>query len=302
MVCQQSVGLSIVIPTYRRERVLVETIAFLLPLLQPADELLVIDQTPVHENDTDAALTTWNAAGQIRWIRLAEPSIPKAMNRGLLEASHDRVVFFDDDIRPEPDLLSSFRAAFIERPDALIAGRVIQPWEEGVEFSASSTSLFAGRLARPISEFIGCNFGVLRLPAVQIGGFDENFVRVAYRFEAEFAHRWRKSGRSIWFEPKATIHHLKAGGGGTRTFGDHLTTWRPDHAVGNYYFAFVTGAWREALVRPWRAVSTRFHLRHPWRIPATLWAELRGLAWAIRLFAAGPARIGAAGRQGGARS
>lgn len=295
-------SLSIVIPTYRRELVLVETIAFLLPLLAPGDELLVIDQTPVHEQETDAALTAWNAAGQIRWLRMADPSIPKAMNRGLLEARHDHVVFFDDDIRPEPELLAAFRSAFAERPETLIAGRVIQPWEEELDFRTLEPNRFASLVAGPRSEFMGGNFGVPKVAALQVGGFDENFVRVAYRFEAEFAYRWRESGRLIWFEPKASIHHLKAGGGGTRTFGDHLTTWRPDHAVGSYYFAFVTGAWREALVRPWRAVSTRFHLRHPWRIPATLWAELRGLAWAIRLFVAGPARIGAAGRQGGARS
>ncbi len=297
-----TVNLSIVIPTYRRERVLVETIAFLLPLLAAGDELLVIDQTPVHEHDTDAALAAWNGARQIRWLRLAEPSIPKALNRGLLEARSDHVVFFDDDIRPEPELLAAFRAAFRGHPDTLIAGRVIQPWEEELDFRTLAPDRFASLVAGSRADFMGGNFGVPKAAALQVGGFDENFVRVAYRFEAEFAYRWRKSGRLIWFEPKATIHHLKAGGGGTRTFGDHLTTWRPDHAVGNYYFAFVTGAWREALVRPWRAVSTRFHLRHPWRIPATLWAELRGLAWAIRLFAAGPARIGAAGRQGGARS
>ena len=86
---------------------------------------------------------------------------------------------------------------------------------------------------------------------------------------------WR-GGRRILFEPSACLHHLKVATGGTRTYGEHLTTWRPDHAVGAYYFGLRTGAWREFAARPLRAVATRYHLARPWRIPATLVAELGG--------------------------
>lgn len=288
MTGHSKVALSVAIPTYRREAVLIQTVGLLLPLLGDGDELLVLDQTPAHEPATEAALAGWHAEGRIRWLRLPEPSIPKAMNRGLIEARNPHVVFFDDDIRPESDLLVTYRRAFSESPDVLIAGRVIQPWEERLVFTPDSEALFAGRRRREVREFIGCNFGVPRGTALALGGFDENFVRVAYRFEAEFAHRWRASGYRILFEPDATLHHLKAGDGGTRTYGEHLTTWRPDHAVGGYYFAFVTGQWREALARPWRAVATRHHLRRPWWILPTLWAELRGLVWALSLLWRGP--------------
>jgi GT2 family glycosyltransferase len=140
---------------------------------------------------------------------------------------------------------------------------------------------------------MGGNFSVARRSAIDAGGFDENFVRVAYRFEAEFAHRWRALGRRIWFEPSACIHHLKAGSGGTRSFGEHLTSWRPDHAVGAYYYSLRTRAWREFTARPLRAVTTRYHLAHPWRIPGTLLAEFGGMAWALRLFLRGPRRVSA---------
>jgi hypothetical protein len=72
-------------------------------------------------------------------------------------------------------------------------------------------------------------------------------------------------------------------------------TVRPDHAVGAYYYALRTKRYRELFARPLRAVSTRFHLRAPWRIPPTLLAELRGLLWALRLNARGPALIGSNG-------
>jgi GT2 family glycosyltransferase len=278
--------LTVIVPTFRREQVLVDTLTDLLSLNQAPTEILVLDQTEKHEPETNEFLTTQAGLGKIRWLRLHEPSIPKAMNRGLLEASQDIVLFVDDDIRPEPDLLKAHLSAHANQPGGLIAGRVIQPWQENSDPIES-----AGIQAGIVKEFIGCNFSVRRDLAIKVGGFDENFVRVAYRYEAEFAHRYRASGRQIYFEPLACLHHLKDVKGGTRTYGDHLTTWRPDHAVGAYYFGLRTRTMREFLVRPFRAITTRYHLRHPWRIPVTLLAELGGMLWALGLFMRGPKHL-----------
>jgi GT2 family glycosyltransferase len=282
---------SIVIPTYRRETVMLQSVQALLALSRPAAELLLVDQTPRHEPETEAALESLSAAGRIRWLRLAEPSITGAMNAGLLAATQDCVLFLDDDIVPEPALVESHYAAHVDKPGTLIAGRVLQPWDEGRHHSPDAPFHFAHPLAQWARDFAGGNFSVPRDAAIAIGGFDENFVNVAFRYEAEFAHRWRESAHRIYFEPSACLHHLKADAGGTRTFGHHLTTWRGDHAVGAYYWALRTGSWREFVLRPWRAVATRFHLRRPWRIPPTVIAELAGMLWAMRLHRSGPKRI-----------
>lgn len=280
--------ISVAIPTYRREQVLLDTLNYLLTLDAGPAEILVIDQTERHEESTRQRLNELHDSGRIHWLKLETPSIPQAMNRGLLAARQDVVLFLDDDIHPEPELLAAHHAAHEQNNDVLVAGRVIQPWEEGRDFSAAEAFCFAGLKPAWIDEFMGGNFSVRRDTALSLGGFDENFVRVAYRFEAEFAHRWRSAGRRIYFEPAACLHHLKDSGGGTRTYGEHLTTWRPDHAVGAYYFCLRTGAVGEFLKRPVRAVATRHHLRRPWWIPLTLVAELRGMAWALMLFARGP--------------
>jgi GT2 family glycosyltransferase len=255
-------------------------------------EVLILDQTEEHEPSTIEALAELHSERTIRWVRLAEPSIPAAMNRGLLEASAPVVLFLDDDIRPEAELLEAHLAAHLVHSDALIAGRVIQPWQEGQDFTQDREFHFACTTGQEVSEFMGGNFSVRRTTALALGGFDENFVRVAYRFEAEFAHRFRASGRSIWFEPAACLHHLKEASGGTRTFGDFLRTVRPDHAVGAYYYALRTlngsALLRALVVRPVKSVMTRHHLKRPWWIPLTLVGELRALAWALMLYSRGP--------------
>lgn len=285
-------ALTVAIPTYRREQVLLDTLDYLLVLEQGPAEILVLDQTEQHQPATAQRLGELDQAGSIRWIQLTPPSIPQAMNRGLLESKHDIVLFVDDDIRPEPELLATHFTAHAEYGDVLVAGRVIQPWEEGQDFAGEQAFRFAGIRPFWIEEFMGGNFSLRRDSALALGGFDENFVRVAYRFEAEFAYRFRASGRRIRFEPAACLHHLRVGAGGTRTYGEHLTTVKPDHAVGAYYYALRTsngGRWlREFLVRPLRAVATRHHLRRPWWIPVTLLAEVRGMIWALALHWRGP--------------
>lgn len=292
---QVCLPVSIAIPTYRREKVLLDTLDYLLELEIGASEILVVDQTLDHEAATIEKLAALDRDGQIRWLMLDTPSITRAMNRALLAAKQEIVLFLDDDIRPEQGLVSEHYAAHQIHSDVLVAGRVIQPWEEGLDFSGNEHFHFAGLKSAWIKEFMGGNFSLSRKLALSLGGFDENFVKVAYRFEAEFAHRFISSGRRICFTPDACLHHLKDADGGTRSFGEHLTTWRPDHAVGAYYFALRTkpgmGWMTDFISRPVRALLTRHHLRRPWWIASTLVAELRGMFWAINLNRHGPKHL-----------
>jgi len=280
------------IPTFRREKELINTISYLLRQKAQLSEILVVDQSESHAPSVEKALSGWDAEGAVRWIRLTKASIPAAMNRALMESRADVVAFLDDDIVPEENLIGAHRAAHEEHCAAIVAGRIIQPWQIGVESSDAESFNFASKRARWIEGFMGGNFSVRRELGVRLGGFDENFVGVAYNFEEEFSHRLRRDNYRIYFEPKACVQHLKAPRGGTRIAGDHLRTWRPDHAVGAYYCALRTRHGLDRLLtvlrRLVKAVSTRHHLRKPWWIPATLIAELLGLVWALALAGRGP--------------
>lgn len=281
-------AVSIVIPTFGRDEILIETIRRVLALDPPPAELLVMDQTPSHAAGVERELAALDDAGSIRWIRLPRPSIPQAMNRGLLLAQNDVVIFLDDDVIPVPDLVAVHLAA--QRGSGIVVGQVLQPGEEPVERGAGR-STFSSSTRGEIGEIIGCNFSVRRNLALSLGGFDERFVAVAYRFEQEFADRARRAGESILFEPTASVRHLRAPSGGTRAYGVHLRTARPNHSVGAYYYllrARPTGWLMRLLGRPFRAVRTRHHLRRPWWIPPTVLAEAGGLLWALWLIAAGP--------------
>jgi len=284
---------SAAIPTYGREEVLLDTIHALLALPVRPDEILIVDQTEKHSAVVETTLKALDARGAIRWIRRSPPSIPASMNHALRAAAGELVLFLDDDIHPAPRLIEAHRRAHRSEEIWAVSGQVLQPGQTEIDAPPERRSRW-GDMDFPYNQNRGAwvdnvmagNLSVRRAAALAIGGFDENFVGVAYRFETDFARRIVAAGGRIWFEPSASIRHLQAPSGGTRTHGNHLTSASPAHSVGDYYFALMTlerGRARYMASRMVRAVRTRFHLTHPWWIPVKLVGELRGLALALRL-------------------
>lgn len=283
--------ISVAIPTYGREDVLLDTIQIILELVDEKDEVLIVDQTKDHKPETQRMLDRLEGNKEIRLLKLIYPSITRAMNTALRHAESDRVLFLDDDIIPDRELIKAHKKAGERNPECIVAGRVLQPWHKGQADDSNKRFLFNSLEERSISTFMAGNVSIPRTKAIEIGGFDTNFIRVAYHFEAEFSNRWTQNGGRIVYEPTALIHHLKAQGGGTRSYGRHLETLKPDHAVGRYYYNLCRFGPRLSLGRSLedltRSIITKHHLKNPIWIPLTLVAEIRGFIWAVSLFSKG---------------
>lgn len=283
--------MSVLIPTFGRHSVLLETLSRLLELNPRPTEIIVVDQTPRHPEEVERELADLASSGRIRRLRRTEASIPGAMNDALCAARSEIVVFVDDDVVPAPGFIAGHLAAHERGPRTLVAGQVLQPGEEPEPLTAEHFA-FRSSIPQEASEFVGCNFSAPRRLLLDCGGFDEAFVAVAYRYERELSDRVRAAGAAVRFEPEASLRHLRSERGGTRAWGEHLRTARPTHSVGEYYYLLRArgrrGRWLELVSRPVRAVRTRHHLRRPWWIPATLVAEVAGFVWAVVLVVRGP--------------
>lgn len=301
--------MSVVIPTYGREQVLIDTIGHLLQQQPAAAEILVMDQTAQHAAETERMLQAWSEAGVIGWHRLDRPSITAAMNRGLCAAASPIVLFLDDDIIPAARLIQAHCECYSDNRVWTVVGQVLQPGQSEITTDGSETHRRNGLRADLSFPFnssqralvrncMAGNLSVRREQAIGAGGFDENFQGIAHRFETEFARRIVRCGGTVLFEPAASIRHLQASAGGTRCYSDRLRSPKPDHSVGDYYFALREGQglerWSYVLGRFFRSVRTRYHLTHPWYIPAKWVGELRGLLWAAQLHRRGPRLLGTA--------
>lgn len=293
---------SIVIPTYHRGEVLLRTLEALAPQIKAGDEIVVVDQTPGHPEHVEASLSDLAEKGTIRWLRRDQPSITGSMNLGLVEANCDLVLFLDDDIIPSEGLVRRHAANYADESTWAVVGQILQPGQTperselppypGPGLLSDLDFPFNSVHRRQVYNCMAGNLSVRRDRAIAVGGMDEQFKGVAYRFETEFARRLTDAGGRVMFDPLAGLHHLQAPSGGTRTYGNHLTSASPAHGVGEYYMAIrsTTGRERRRYIRNRlrRSVATRFHLRHPWWIPVKLSGELRGLLWAYRLSRQGP--------------
>lgn len=288
--------LSIIIPTYRRERVLVDTLEHLEPLLREGDEIVVIDQTPQHESATDKALAEMSRRGLIRYARRRRPSQNEAMNIGALLARNDILVFLDDDIVPAARFLEAHRAALSAAdPPPATCGQVLQPWnpapvEEVSDFDLGFNCAYAH--ACDIRSLIGANFAIRREVYFAAGGMDENFNGANYRNDAELAFRiCARSGRRIRFLPEAGVRHLYAGGG-NRAFG-HKDTWgHIGGSIGDYYFALKwlppVQAARHSLTRLVRASLNRHTIVRPWLVVSLALRECVAFAVAAKRLVLSP--------------
>ena len=298
-------SITVVIPTYGREQVLLDTINQFVDQRPAPTEILVIDQTRLHEEETERNLRSLQEKGAIKWIRLYKPSQPGALNVALMESTQPIILFVDDDIRIVPGFVNAHSRNYCDEAVWAVAGQVLQPDHDEVSglprpdddgpfsdldfpFNSSSKTF--------VRNGMSGNLSVRRERAIQIGGFDENFLSpVSYRFDADFCKRLCREGGRIVFEPAARIYHLRHGRGGTRSRGSHLTSASAMHGVGDYYFALRQGLSLRStwyiLKRPFRQVRTKFHLRHPWWIPIKFVGEIRALFIAVSLFRRGPVYI-----------
>ena len=289
-------SISIVLPTFKRERLLVDTIEALLPLLKLGDEILVIDQTPAHNSETEAALINWSRRNEIRWFRKTKPSQGEAMNAAAWLASSEILLFLDDDIRPSSTLLDAHRAAHATDPTVpAVCGQVLQPWNEYPVPDARNFELgfdTAYAKSAEIISLIGANFSMRRSRFIELGGMDENYRGSNYRNDAELAYRIvRQSRRRIAFVPEATVRHLLAPGG-NRAFGTKDTWGGIGGSIGDYYFAVrclgPAAAARHCLRRLLKEPVNRYTLRRPWLIPWLYLREIVAFAHAMGRVAANP--------------
>lgn len=214
------VALSIVIPTFMRDRVLWDSVRSLAPQIREGDELIVVDQNvPALEAPADLR-RPW-----LRLLHLDRPSLTRARNLGLAEARRDRVVFLDDDIIPDEGLMSALRRATLEHPDRILTGVVDQDDKPEDVPTPGWVDLRTGEIrtnfSRPVTGevpfFPGCLSLVPKACLPPPPWFCPAFKGASQGEEIDFSLRVRARGTRIQADPSIRIFHLKTVEGGCRS-------------------------------------------------------------------------------------
>ena len=165
---------SIIVPSYQREKLLCETIGYLLAQDYPNRELLIVDQSSNHEPETARYLDS--IAGQVRYFHLAQPDLSGGSQlRDPAEQRRDRRFF-----RRRPGYWNGFDFPAVSAPEVWGAtGFVLSPGESDSgkygpyrRFVSDMTEFREKKRIR-IRGFIGCLMSFRRQLFEEIGYFDE---------------------------------------------------------------------------------------------------------------------------------
>jgi GT2 family glycosyltransferase len=240
-----SITLSIAIPTFGREDVLIDTCAQVMQQMGRDMELLVIDQTASHSPRVQETLEGWQRAGKIRYIFQSEPSLTKARNRALQEAAGDIVLFLDDDVILSEHCIAHHLRWYEQPSIAAVSGETYNCLDPDHPPPMDQPTLNTRRhcgtdSAGPAGTTTGNNHSVRRDVALAIGGYDPRFVGSALAEDMDFCRRLIRSGYTVWYDPEAWLIHLTLKTGGCGVSGVRL--WPEWMHSGNFMlYAFRHG-------------------------------------------------------------
>ncbi|HMX63862.1 MAG TPA: glycosyltransferase family 2 protein, partial [Candidatus Sumerlaeota bacterium] len=122
--------MSVIVPTYRREAMLRETLDSVLALDHPNFEVIVYDQSPSHEPETVRYLEQFAQRGNCHVHRDRIASLPRARNAAFLRSRGDIILFIDDDVLLPRDFIQRHLKPYEKERVAAVAGRIVYPGED----------------------------------------------------------------------------------------------------------------------------------------------------------------------------
>jgi glycosyltransferase involved in cell wall biosynthesis len=264
------VDCSVVIATYNRAHLLVETLRSLdaqhvPPTLQW--EIIVVDN-----NSSDRTKETVRRFGETSSVAIRyefEPRLGQsfARNTGIEAAKGALILFTDDDILPDRTWVSGMLSALtIDRLHG-VGGRVLPQWEAALPGWLSARPDLLSWLAlveedtpclleyplSPTRRIVGASMAFRREVFEEFGLFKTSLGHRGRRFygqeEVEFIHRLLLKGLRVGYDPSVVVHHRL---GASRLRKSFFVRRYFDHACGQARH-MPSGSEAEVLgVRPWR--------------------------------------------------
>ena len=196
--------ISVQIPTHNRKDLLRRSLEALFKTDFPASdyELVLVDDGGA--DGTGDMVKAMNAPCRVKYLYQEKSGAAAARNLGIKNADGEVILFIDDDIFADRDLLKEHWASHQEYPRAVIMGRVnhIESLDEDPEakykLADFSTSFFWTSNASVRKRFLE-----------EAGLFAEEFTEYGWE-DPEFGFRLRAIGLVRKYNQRALVHHFKS--------------------------------------------------------------------------------------------
>jgi GT2 family glycosyltransferase len=181
----------------------------------PSDAYEVIVISDGSTDGTDAYLESFNSIMRLHWLTQANRGPAAARNAGVQKAIGEFIVFIDDDVVPEPQLLEEHARSHREAGrDVVVLGPLLTPegfemapwvrWEQEM-LMKQYRAMLRGDWTATARQFYTGNASLRRSYILEAGGFDERFRRAE---DVELAYRLASNGLEFVFNIKAAGMHF----------------------------------------------------------------------------------------------
>lgn len=247
--------LSIIIPTYKREKILCQTIDSVIKELNNSNlaegeyELIIVDQTKEHTAEVASYLDGLKVYSFLKYVYESVANLPNARNVGISYAQGEIILFLDDDVVLHHGFFDILIKDYQDHPEvSSVVGNAFLKNEKGDNILLQSESrlkkitrnclsrVFCGKKASVITRLgllfsnrenmnkpsyaesgRGCLMSFTRSTLSDIGGFDKNYEGNALREESDLFKRLKDCGYVVYFDPSIVVDHIMANAGGCRT-------------------------------------------------------------------------------------
>lgn len=217
-------GISIVLPTLNRTTFLTDTLDCLVvqEFTYPF-EILVVDQSDTYNHAMDEY--QWKYPF-IKYFHITFfKGLPEARNFGWTHAHYDYILYLDDDISCDNNLLEQHYKYITQEGIGVVAGGITEKYKKESDGKTGSFNYWTATPERgfnkkgimPVDHAGGGNFSIKKPVMEQVGGVDENLSKGAALFEeTDLCLRVKEAGYKIFYNYDAHVYHLAADTGGCR--------------------------------------------------------------------------------------
>lgn len=217
-------GISVIIPTLHRTEFLINTLKDLVKqVCNFPFEIVIVDQS--NEMDKEAL----NFCKEYSFCKYHHitffKGLPEARNYGWQKAKYNYILFLDDDIQCNENLLQEHFSILKDESIGVVAGGIVEIYKQNQECKVGDFNYWT---ATPLRGFHklgtfevihagGGNFATTKQVLLKVNGIDENLTKGAALYEeTDFCLRVKQAGYKVMFHSKASVNHLAAETGGCR--------------------------------------------------------------------------------------
>jgi cellulose synthase/poly-beta-1,6-N-acetylglucosamine synthase-like glycosyltransferase len=210
---------SIIVPTYRRPKRLIQCLQAISGLDYPRERFEVIvvdDEGRIPLGDIIAG---FGDRRQVTLLEQPHAGPATARNTGTSHARGEYIAFTDDDCMPAPDWLRALAARFAKAPECAVGGHTVNALSGNLYSTASQMLVdylfnYYNRDTHRAQFMTANNLAFPVGPFRAIGGFSQAFARAAAE-DRELCYRWVRRGHEMVYAPEVRVfhqHHLTFSG------------------------------------------------------------------------------------------